>query len=86
MQALFWWSNRWQKTEYDSVGFCLRYLCQTDLLLFLAQFLHLVAVSLAVMSMAVHGANLDEGTSMAALDLKTGRPQLCGSTKNLELF
>ena len=37
------------------------------------EFLHLIAVSRAVMSMAVHGADSDEGTSMAALDLKAGK-------------
>ena len=33
----------------------------------------MAAVSRAVMSMAVHGADSDEGTSMAALDLKAGK-------------
>ena len=38
-----------------------------------SDFLRLAAVSRAVMSMAVHGANSDEGTSLAALDLKASK-------------
>ena len=56
-QALLWWGNRWQKTDSGFAVFWRRYFCQTELLFILADFLRLVAVSRAVMSMAVHGAN-----------------------------
>ena len=77
--SLLWWGNRWQKTDSGFAVFWRRYFCQTEFLFILAEFLRLVAV----MSMAVHGAKSDEGTS----DLNLARvPQSCGLPKTRRIL